>query len=69
MTRSALLGRREWVFAATSALALTVVAGVGNVNLQVVDYVKHNLVFHDLVEYPWPLTCRNLAAGGSLLRF
>ena len=66
-TRSAPLGRSEWVFAATFALALTLVAGVGHVNLQVVDYVKHNLVFHDLVEHRWPVTYPNLGAGGSLL--
>jgi hypothetical protein len=58
---------RRCAYVGTFALALTVVAGIGNLNAQIVDYVKHNLVFHDLVAYPWPVVYPKLGAGGSLL--
>ncbi len=58
---------RQWGWVTALALALTVVTGIGDLNVQIVDYVKHNLVFHDLVTYPWPVTYPNVGGGGSLL--
>ncbi|MDD5564561.1 MAG: hypothetical protein PHQ91_12690 [Thermoanaerobaculaceae bacterium] len=66
-TRTRPLTPSEWAFAGPFALVATVVAGIGNLNLQVVDYVKHNLVFHDLAVYPWPVVYPNAGAGGALL--
>ncbi len=66
-TRSQPLTPRQWVFVGAFAFALTVIAGIGNLNLQVVDYVKHNLVFHDLAAYPWPVVYPDVGKGGSLL--
>jgi hypothetical protein len=58
---------RQWAFVAVFALALTVLAGIGGVNVQVTDYLKHDLVFHDLAVHPWPVVYRHGGAGGSML--
>jgi hypothetical protein len=66
-TRSPLLVSRQWAFVAALALVLTVIAGIGELNVQVADYLKHNLVFHDLVVYPWPVIYPHPGPAGSLL--
>jgi hypothetical protein len=59
--------RRQWVFVGAFALASTVLAGIGGTNIQVADYVKHNLLFHDLVVHPWPVVYGHGGGGASLL--
>jgi hypothetical protein len=61
------LRARQWAFVAALALVLTVVAGIGELSAQVTDYLKHNLVFHDLVAYPWPVVYPHPGSAGSLL--
>ena len=43
------------------------VSGIGELNLQVSDYIKHNLVFHDLAVGPWPVVYGAAERSGSLL--
>jgi hypothetical protein len=49
------LSRIEWMAVIAFAAFWVVVGGVGELNAQVWDYVKHNLVFHDLIVEPWPV--------------
>ena len=58
---------RQWAFVAALALVFTVVSGIGELNVQVWDYLKHNLAFHDLVAYRWPVVYAYPDPGGSLL--
>ena len=59
--------RPTLAFVAAFALFWTVVAGIGELNLQTEDYLKHNLVFHDLVTEPWPVRYPAAGPGGSIL--
>lgn len=61
------LTARQWVFVAALALVSTAVSGIGELNVQVWDYLKHNLAFHDLVAYRWPVVYPYPNPGGSLL--
>ncbi len=61
------LAPRLWAFVAAFALFWTVVAGIGELNLQAEDYLKHNLVFRDLADRPWPVVYREGGGAGSLL--
>jgi len=58
---------RQWAFVAALALVSTVISGIGELNVQVWDYLKHNLAFHDLVAYSWPVVYPYPEPGGSLL--
>jgi hypothetical protein len=58
---------------ATAALVValaafwTVAAGIGELHVQVYDYDKHNLVFHDLAVMPWPVVYDVPGSGPALL--
>ena len=49
------LSRIEWAAVIAFAAFWVVVGGIGELNAQVWDYAKHNLVFHDLIVEPWPV--------------
>ncbi len=66
-TTASRLGAREWAFVGAFALVCTIGAGIGGYGPQTEDYLKHNLVFHDLVAHPWPVVYGQGQAGGSLL--
>jgi len=61
------LTARQWAFVAAFALFWTTVAGIGELGPQVTDYLKHNLVFHDLVVRPWPVVYGETGPHGALL--
>jgi len=42
-------------------------SGIGELNLQVGDYLKHNLVFHDLAARPWPVVYGGGEGGAPML--
>ena len=50
------LGRRNWSFILLLAFGWTLAAGAGGFLPQGGDYIKHNLVFHDLFHFAWPVT-------------
>jgi hypothetical protein len=58
------LDRSTIIFIAVLALFWTLLAGVGGFAPQSEDYLKHNLVFHDLVHSAWPVNYA-LADGGQ----
>lgn len=49
------LPRKTFWLVLALALAWTIFGGVGGLFPQSADYVKHNLLFHDLVHQPWPV--------------
>jgi len=77
------LSRRLWLTIMALAALWTLIIGVGGIFPQSFDYLKHNLVFHDLITMAWPVNyasadgnhylCYGLgyylvpAAGGCLL--
>jgi hypothetical protein len=58
------LGRINLVFVLALAFYWTLLAGAGGFVPQETDYIKHNLVFHDLVHFAWPVTY-SLPDGGK----
>jgi hypothetical protein len=61
------LDRPTIIFIAVLALFWTLLAGVGGFAPQSEDYIKHNLVFHDLVHSAWPVNYALPAGGQSYL--
>jgi hypothetical protein len=58
------LDRNTMIFIVALALFWTLLAGVGGFAPQSEDYIKHNLVFHDLVHSAWPVNYA-LPGGGQ----
>lgn len=58
------LGRLNLGFVLALAFYWTLLAGAGGFVPQETDYIKHNLVFHDLVHFAWPVTY-SLPDGGK----
>ena len=56
-----------WALVAALAAFWVTAGGIGELNAQVSDYVKHNLVFHDLAVEPWPVAYGAGERGGQLL--
>ena len=50
------LNRGNLWFVLAVAFGWTLLAGAGGFVPQETDYIKHNLVFHDLVHFAWPVT-------------
>ncbi|MBZ5589184.1 MAG: hypothetical protein LAO05_11535 [Acidobacteriia bacterium] len=48
----------DWAVVLALAAFWVVAGGIGELNAQVWDYTKHNLVFHDLIVEPWPVVYR-----------
>jgi hypothetical protein len=55
------------VFVAGLAAFWVAASGIGELTPQVADYVKHNLVFHDLAVEPWPVVYGAGERGGPML--
>jgi len=49
------LGRTNRMFVLALAFYWTLLAGAGGFVPQEFDYIKHNLVFHDLIHFDWPV--------------
>jgi hypothetical protein len=60
------LGRMNLTFVLLLAFGITLLAGVGGFLPQTDDYIKHNLLFHDLVQKSWPVKYDAGAANGYL---
>ncbi len=58
------LSNKQWLVIIILTTGLTWLGGVGGFNWQTHDYLKHNLVFHDLAEFPWPVVYEH---GGGFL--
>ncbi len=43
----------------STVIVITYFSGIGNFVKQSDDYEKHNLIFHDLITYPWPVIYDN----------
>ena len=54
-------------FVVMMALVWTFLAGVGGFIPQSTDYLKHNLVFHDLISLAWPISYDAPATGKNYL--
>ncbi len=50
------LGRRDLMFVLALAFFWTLLAGAGGFVPQVSDYLRNNLLYHDLVHLAWPVT-------------
>jgi hypothetical protein len=61
------LDRKSMGFVVAIALLWTFLAGVGGFVPQSSDYIKHNLVLHDLVNSTWPVSYNLPIAGKSYL--
>jgi len=53
----------DYWFAIGLALVWTFLSGVGGFVPQETDYIKHNLLFNDLVHRPWPVTYPQTPSG------
>jgi hypothetical protein len=58
------LGRLNLVFVLALAFYWTLLAGAGGFVPQETDYIHHNLTFHDLIHFTWPVTY-SLPDGGK----
>ena len=58
-----------WACCFVLALAAfwTCAGGIGELNAQTSDYIKHNLVFHDLIVESWPVVYARADLGDPLL--
>jgi len=61
------LTRPTWVGVVVLAFLWTLLTGVGGWVPQSMDYLKHNLLFHDLVQQPWPVTYQLPETGAHYL--
>jgi hypothetical protein len=59
--------RFTWPGLVVLALALTWFSGIGGFTAQHGDYDKHNLIFQDLIRYPWPVHYTNPARQDPFL--
>ena len=61
------LSRLTWVVVLGLAAFWTIAGGIGELNGQMSDYTKHNLVFHDLAVEPWPVIYHAPDLGDPML--
>lgn len=64
--RPALPRQTFWLVLAL-ALGWTIFSGAGGIFPQSADYLKHNLLFHDLVHQSWPVRYADTSAGNHFL--
>lgn len=61
------LSARLWILVGGLAVFWAIAGGIGELNVQTWDYLKHNLVFHDLITRSWPISYRGASGGDSIL--
>ncbi len=61
------LSRWEWLGLVLFSLVLAWLLGIGGFMPQHPDYEKHNLIFNDLITYPWPVVYQNPARQDPFL--
>ncbi len=61
------LPARHWILVFGLAGFWAVAAGIGGLNAQTPDYLKHNLVFHDLITRSWPIAYQGPSGGEPIL--
>jgi hypothetical protein len=61
------LPARQWILAGGLAGFWAIAAGIGEFNVQTWDYLKHNLVFHDLITRSWPISYGGASGGDPIL--
>ena len=66
-TDSPPLPARSWILVVGLAGFWVIAAGIGELNVQTWDYLKHNLVFHDLITRSWPVSYPGPSGGESIL--
>ena len=66
-TASPALSPRAWILVLAFAAFWAFAAGIGELNFQTTDYLKHNVLFHDLVVERWPVVYRNPGPDGPIL--
>lgn len=52
------LSAGTWAFVLALAAFWVAAGGIGELNAQMLDYTKHNLIFHDLAVEAWPVVYR-----------